>query len=116
MVNSRDKGARGEREFALLCRGEGYDVRRGQQFSGLEGEDVVGLPNVHVEVKRVEKLNIYNAINQSKRDAIGTDMPIVAHRRDRCDWLITLQAADFFRLYRESGLSDEKSRGNPSRS
>jgi Holliday junction resolvase len=108
MVNSRNKGARGEREFALLCRGEGYDVRRGQQFSGLEGEDVVGLPNIHVEVKRVEKLNIYNAIEQSVRDATEGNVPIVAHRKDRCDWLITLKADDFFRLYRESGWPDVK--------
>jgi len=40
-INSRQKGARGEREWAAKCREEGYDCRRGQQFSGLEGEDVM---------------------------------------------------------------------------
>ena len=36
MVNSIEKGKRGEREFASLCRHEGYDVRRGQQYNGIE--------------------------------------------------------------------------------
>ena len=46
MVNSKRKGNNGEREFAKLCRFEGYDVRRGQQYNGLEGEDVIGLPGI----------------------------------------------------------------------
>lgn len=33
-MNSRNKGKRGEREFALLLREQGFDVRRGQQFAG----------------------------------------------------------------------------------
>ena len=58
-MNSRDKGARGEREAASLLREYGYDARRGQQFSGANGDaDVVGLPDIHLEIKRVEKLNI----------------------------------------------------------
>ena len=53
---SREKGKRGEREFAKYCRDHGYDCRRGQQYSGLGGDDVVGLPNIHIEVKRTERL------------------------------------------------------------
>jgi Holliday junction resolvase len=100
-VNSKQKGARGEREFAKLCRTNGYDVRRGQQYSGLEGEDVVGLPGIHVEVKRVERLNIYDAMFQSQKDAAGEAIPIVAHRKNDCKWLITMAADDWFELYRE---------------
>lgn len=99
-MNSKRKGKRGELEFARFCREQGYDVRRGQQYNGLEGEDVVGLPGIHVEVKRVERLNIYDAIAQSKRDARGK-IPIVAHRRNNCEWLITMRAEDWFKLYRE---------------
>lgn len=107
--NSRAKGARGEREFASLCRQEGYDCRRGQQYSGIEGQDVVGLPHVHVEVKRVERLNIQNAIDQSVRDAAEGKLPIVAHRKNYCPWLITMRAEDWFRIYREfeAGMGDE---------
>jgi len=104
-MNSRDKGARGEREFASLAREHGYDTRRGQQFSGLEGEDVVGLPGIHIEVKRVERLNIDEAMSQSIRDA-QEKIPIVAHRKNNCKWLITMRAEDWFKFYNESGLCE----------
>ena len=42
-INSRAKGAKGERELANKLKDYGYNTRRGQQFSGLEGEDVVRL-------------------------------------------------------------------------
>ena len=103
MVNSKAKGNRGEREFAKLCRFEGYNARRGQQYNGVEGEDVIGLSGVHVEVKRVERLNIWEAMAQSIRDAKGA-VPIVAHRKNNCEWLITMRAADWFNLYREAGM------------
>ena len=99
MVNSKSKGNRGERELAKLCRFEGYDARRGQQYNGLEGEDVIGLDGVHVEVKRVERLNIWEAMAQSIRDAAGR-LPIVAHRRNKCEWLVTMRLSDWFKLYR----------------
>jgi len=101
-MNSREKGKRGEREFAGLCAAEGYDARRGQQYSGANGDaDVTGLPGVHVEVKRVERLNIEEAMFQAKRDAKPGLFPLVAHRRNNCDWLITMRAGDWFALYRE---------------
>lgn len=105
--NSRDKGKRGEREFARVCRANGFEgVRRGQQYNGIEGEDVVGLPGVHIEVKRVEKLSLYDALGQAKRDAGEGVLPIVAHRRNNCRWVVVMDAEDWFNLYREyySGL------------
>ena len=99
-INSRDKGKRGELEFAKLCQKHGYtDSRRGQQYSGIEGEDVVGLPGIHVEVKRVESLNIEKAMQQSIRDA-GDLIPIVAHRKNREGWKITIPEEFFFKLYK----------------
>lgn len=99
-MNSKQKGNRGEREFASLCRDNGYECRRGQQYNGLDGDDVTGLPGIHIEVKRVEKLNLYDAMEQSTRDRKG-QLPIVAHRKNHCDWLITMKAEDWFNLYRE---------------
>jgi len=99
-MNSKDKGKRGEREFAKVCRANGYEARRGQQYNGLEGDDVVGLDGIHIEVKRVERLNIENAMSQSRNDAHG-DIPIVAHRKNNCEWLVTMTAEDWFKLYRE---------------
>lgn len=63
----REKGKRGERELAGILRDYGYDTRRGQQFCGSDGSaDVVGLPGIHIECKRVEKLNLLEAMEQAK--------------------------------------------------
>ena len=102
-MNSRNKGASGERELASVLREYGYEARRGQQFSGANGDpDVVGLPHVHIECKRVERLNIYDAMEQSKRDARDDEMPVVMHRKNRKQWLVTLSLADFIELYGRS--------------
>ena len=101
-MNSRDKGKRGELEAAHLLKEYGYEARRGQQFSGANGDpDVVGLPGVHIEVKRVEKLNLYEAVAQSVRDAKEGEIPIVLHRKNRAKWLVTMQFGDWIELFKE---------------
>ena len=101
-MNSRNKGKRGELELSRRLREYGYECRRGQQFSGANGDaDVVGLPGIHIECKRVEKLNIYDAIDQSRRDARHGELPAVFHRKNDCDWLVTMRLSDWINLYRE---------------
>lgn len=101
-MNSRNKGATGEREVADILRGYGYKARRGQQYSGANGDaDVVGLPGIHIEVKRREKLNIYDAIDQSKRDRKPEELPAVFHRKNHCEWLVTMPLDDWMKIYRE---------------
>lgn len=106
-INSKKKGAVGERELAGILRDYGYSCRRGQQYNGLDGEDVVGLPNIHIECKRVERLNIEDAMGQAKRDA-KDNMPVVFHRKNNCKWLVTMDLDDWIKLYREyeSGLKE----------
>lgn len=104
--SARNKGKRGELEFASLCRAHGFDANRTAQCRGNTGKagDVEGIPGVHIEVKRTEALRLYEAMAQSIRDAEAGgrgEMPIVAHRRNGEDWLIVLQAEDFFRLLGE---------------
>jgi len=104
-INSRNKGARGEREFANILREEyGFkDAKRGQQYCGINGNaDVIdALPFIHCEVKRVEKLNIDDALNQAKRDCKVGRIPVVFHRKNRTDWKATLDFDDFMLLYGE---------------
>lgn len=101
-MNSRQKGARGERELASKLREYGYDTRRGQQYSGANGDaDVVGLPEIHIECKRVEHLNLYDAMSQSCRDAREGETPVVMHRKNDCDWLVTMRLPDWIRFYSE---------------
>lgn len=99
---SREKGKRGERELAKKLREYGYDCRRGQQFCGANGDaDVVGLPGIHIEVKRTERLNIYDAMDQAKRDKRIGEIPVVMHRKNNCEWLAILRLEDFMEQYRE---------------
>ena len=97
---SRDKGARGELELAkTLTRVLGISARRGRQFSGSpDSPDVVAdWPGVHIECKRVETFNAYKALDQATRDA-GTKLPLVAHRRNRREWIVVCRLEDLPRL------------------
>lgn len=103
----REKGKRGERDWASLCRAEGFqNVHRTVQYCGKTGDaaDCVGLPGIHQEVKFVERLNIRDAMEQAKRDAAAQgvgEIPIVAHKKKYAEWLVTMRAADWFKLYKE---------------
>lgn len=100
-MNSRSKGAAGERELAQILRAYGFEARRGQQFSGANGDpDVVGMPGVHIECKRVERLNLYEAMAQSINDARIGETPVVMHRKNREEWLVSMRLGDFIKLYR----------------
>lgn len=58
--------------------------------------DAEGLEGYHFEVKRVEKLNVPEAMKQATRDASGR-VPVVVHRRNREPWLVTMRLDDWIR-------------------
>lgn len=91
-INSRNKGAAGEREFAELLRAKGWpNARRGQQRSGVDQADVIdGPPGVHWEVKRVQALNVWRALEQAASDAAPGETPVVAFRRNGGEWFAAL--------------------------
>jgi Holliday junction resolvase len=98
--SSRNKGANGERELANLLRDNwGYETRRGQVFN--HQSDIVGLKGIHPEVKRVEKLNVQQAMDQAIKEAqIRNDgIPTVFHRRNNKEWLVTMRLTDWIDLY-----------------
>lgn len=102
-INSRQKGAAGEREFAhFVTEKTGWAARRGQQHSGSsDSPDVVvdeWVDVFHGEVKRVQALNLKNAYAQAQRDAGEGVMPIVFHRRNGEQWMATLSADELFQL------------------
>src|SRR3989454_12813443 len=117
-MNSREKGKRGERQWRDELRAQGFQARRGQQFSGSPDSPDVRweqLRWIHFEVKAVERLNIEEAMEQARRDAGQSrkqkvesrngegeirKVPIVAHRRKFRAWLVTMEAETFFRLLR----------------
>ena len=101
-INSRSKGKKGELELSHLLQDYGYETRRGQQFSGANGDaDVVGLPGIWIECKRVEQLNIDKALEQALRDSSNLDsLPSVFHRKNRTKWKVTMYLDDWMKLYK----------------
>jgi hypothetical protein len=95
-MNSRAKGARGERQWRDELRAQGYEARRGQQFSGSpDSPDVVckQLDWIHFEVKRVAKMALFEWMGQAQRDC-GERVPVVVHRLNRGGWLVTIRLVD----------------------
>lgn len=103
-VNSRAKGATGERELARKLNEYGFGTRRTVQYNGKAEEgkaDLVGLKGIHIECKRVERLNLYDAMSQAIHDAKDGEMPSVFHRKNHSEWLVTMRLPDWMELYKE---------------
>ena len=97
---SREKGKRGERELANTLKEHGFDARRGQQFCGASGDaDVIGLPGIHIEVKRTESLSLYSALEQAEADARDNEIPVVFHRRNHKKWVVIMELENFLNMY-----------------
>ena len=102
MTNSKQKGARFERLLASKLRDYGYEARRGQQYCGSNGDaDVVGLPYIHIEAKHQERMCLYDWMEQAKRDARSGEYPVVFHKKNNADILVTMTFDDFMEIYKE---------------
>ena len=112
-VNSKQKGARFERELAKKFRELGFeDSRRTAQYCGNTGDasDVIGLPGIHIEAKHQETMRLYEWIEQAKRDAEAggnNALPAVFHKKNRAEILVTMTFDDWLQLY-ERGVGDAK--------
>lgn len=94
MTNSRRKGKRGELEAAKALKSLGIEARRSVQYCGRSGTADLAMDRaIHFEVKRQERLNPYEAIEQAARDSDGK-VPAVLWRRNRREWLLILRLAD----------------------
>lgn len=101
-INSRAKGARGERELARKLTEHGYPAIRGQQHSGNpDNPDVICeslIELLAIECKWVENLNVRKALEQSRRDANDTQIPCVMHKKNGTEWLVTMPLDDFMAI------------------
>lgn len=106
---SQRKGAAGELELVEILNGYGYETERGGSLTYGTVPDVTGLPGIHIECKRSERLNISDAINQAARDSLRfrDGLPAVFHRRNRQPWLVTMRLIDWMRIYRR-GIGSQK--------
>lgn len=104
-AKSQRKGRQAELELCRILQQYGCDARPGQAVSFGSTPDVVGLPGVHIEVKRCEKLNLSAALQQAVEDAcrFKDGAPAVFHRRSRQPWLVTMRLTDWLALYQTDG-------------
>ena len=95
------KGATGERELSGILREYGYDTQRGGSLTYGSIPDIVGLPDIHIECKRAERLDLLAAIRQAEADAarFNDGMPCVFHRKNRSPWIVSMTLENFMRLY-----------------
>lgn len=106
-INSKDKGKRFERIVAAKFREAGYaDARRTEQYCGNTGEasDVVGAPGIHIEAKHQERMMLYDWMAQAIHDADAAgkkSLPVVVHKKNNAEILVTMRWEDWISLYRE---------------
>ena len=108
-MNSRRKGKTGELALVRKLKEYGYDVRRSQQYAGINNDaDVVGIDHLHIECKYTAQGHgkTYEWIEQAARDKKPDEMPVVMHKKVSKEyrgneWLVTMTLDDFITLWSE---------------
>lgn len=103
-INSKQKGARFERQVAGMFKDFGYPAFRTAQYEGKTGDcaDVEGVPYIHIEAKHQEKMKLYDWIAQAVRDSQKKGKkPVVIHKANNKDVLVTMRFEDWIELYTE---------------
>jgi len=105
-INSRRKGAAGERELANYLREQGWQkARRTQQYAGNpeggSGDVVCDNFPFHIEGKRCQQIKPEQWMAQAKADCPASKIPSVFFRRNgEKKWLVILQADDVCEIAR----------------
>jgi hypothetical protein len=109
---SKAKGDRFERELATyINESVGTNAVRAPLSGGGSvfasgGADLLGVPGMFIEAKRVERLNFHDAIRQAERNKAATgcpDIPVVINRKNHQttgESLCVLRLDDLLNLYR----------------
>jgi hypothetical protein len=111
-TSSKRKGDGYERELATYINEKtGLQTAHRAPLSGggmvglSGGADIIGVPELFIEAKRVERLNFLDAIRQAERNKQKTnspEIPVVINRRNRMatgESLCLVRLDDFLKLY-----------------
>lgn len=116
-LGSRTKGARGELEAAEALTRIGLDCERTAQRTGKTGlpDLICDGVDLHIEVKRTERLNPYAFMDQAISDSTRTRRaPLVVMRSSHKPWLIVARLDDLPRIAQE--VVNARSRVQPATS
>ena len=110
---SKRKGDNFERELAAyINESTGIKTAYRAPLSGggkvgmVGGADLIGVPGLFIEAKRVERLNFHEAMRQAEGNIIKTnspETPIVVNRKNRMktgDSLCLLRLDEFIKFYK----------------
>ena len=100
-ASQRNKGARGELEIVELLTTAGWPAVRGFASGGGQGGggDIVGGPEGwSIEVKRTNRWQPWQAIDQASEACNEGQRPLVFTRPDRREWHCFLKATDLIDL------------------
>lgn len=116
MVNSKQKGAGGERAFCKFLGTLGVKAERTAQYQGKNGgcADVKceELSDYHFEIKCRATCDVYGFLEQAERDS-GTDkFAVVCYKRQSkihrgLPWVAIMDARDFVILSKKASAYDE---------
>ena len=87
-----------------ILKAKGHPAYRNFASGGYGGGDVLGLDGYSVEVKMVEKLNVWSALAQSEAAASPSQTPCVFFRRNRSRWYCAIDLESFLALVGASQL------------
>lgn len=98
-INSKQKGKEAEREFSRAINNIGqFNAKRGCQFRGSpDSPDILCDGPLYFEVKRRERLDLSGSIAQAVSDSgypHSGRTPVVASRKNREGWLLTVRIED----------------------
>lgn len=107
-INSRAKGKAGENELCHILRPLYPDICRNLDQFGPLKMDHLNTPGVHLQSKRVERINIWDALDQTITESAPTDLPVLAFRRNwnrsslpsRSSWFGALELDELVALLR----------------
>lgn len=119
------KGRVAELQLCRLLQSYGIPAEPGQAVSFGSTPDITGIPHVHAEVKRTEKMRMNEWLDQAQRDAARFGgCPAIFHRSNRRPWTVTMLLTDWIAIYKahecqcgghcnrqETVLYDPKERG-----
>lgn len=96
--SSRDKGARGEREFRDLLRRFGYQSRRYARSERATADVAHDVGGIHFEVKRRNAFDPVAWVRQSRRDSElegREELPVAVWKRNNGEWMMICGVEEF---------------------
>jgi len=100
--SSQKKGRAAELELSRLLNEAGIPAKPGAALNYGTEPDLTGIPGIHAEVKRHERIEIGAWCQQAEQDAQRFGgIPCVFFRRSREPWRVTMTLSGFIELYKK---------------